>query len=144
MASTEAGGDAVAVAILNEVPSVQGAGMERDFFQDDELGSTCNPDIREESQIFIRACNRTVALNVNLQCDSVEDVKRAIEKREGIPVEEQHLVVCGKPLREGAFLRDYRYRTWLQALDKGRYTLGKAFYTWQRALEGDPPEAGCQ
>lgn len=58
-------------------------------------------------QIFIRACNRTVALNVNLQCDSVEDLKRAIEEREGIPVKEQHLIVCGKPLREGAFLRDY-------------------------------------
>lgn len=58
-------------------------------------------------QIFIRSCNRTVALTVNLQCDSVEDVKRAIEEREGIPVEEQHLVVCGKPLRQGAFLRDY-------------------------------------
>jgi ubiquitin C len=58
-------------------------------------------------QIFVRTCNRTIGLNVNLASDSVEEVKRLIEEREGIPVSEQHLIFGGKPLRHGTSLRDY-------------------------------------
>jgi ubiquitin C len=42
-----------------------------------------------------------------VRSDSVEEVKRVIEEREGIPVTEQHLILGGKPLRHGTFLRDY-------------------------------------
>lgn len=63
--------------------------------------------IDQESQIFVRTCNRTIVLDVNVRSDSVEEVKRVIEEREGIPVTEQHLILGGKPLRHGTFLRDY-------------------------------------
>ncbi|CAL4940915.1 unnamed protein product [Urochloa decumbens] len=59
------------------------------------------------SQIFIRACNGTFALNVNLRCDSVEQVQSIIQEREGILVKDQCLIHGVKPLRQGTFLRDY-------------------------------------
>lgn len=60
-----------------------------------------------EMQVFISLCTRTIVLNVDLQRDSVEEVQRMIEEREGIPANEQHLTVGGKPLRQGTFLRYY-------------------------------------
>ncbi|KAL6906288.1 hypothetical protein ACP4OV_003889 [Aristida adscensionis] len=117
-AATGSGMDAALVAIESEQLPVGGANIDdptRDStacnLQDvDEavLASTLPQEPSfHEPQIFVRTCNRTVVLNVNLRCDSVEDVKRLIEGREGIPTTEQHLIFGAKPLRQGTFLRDY-------------------------------------
>ncbi|KAL6642596.1 hypothetical protein ACP70R_020777 [Stipagrostis hirtigluma subsp. patula] len=118
MAGSGSGVDAVVVAVQSEQLPVRGAGIAEDNtldsvsnlqdVDDAMLASTLPQEpVTHKSQIFIRACNRTITLNVNLRCDSVEEVKHQIEEREGIPFKEQYLIFGGKPLRQGTFLRDY-------------------------------------
>ena len=61
-------------------------------------------------QFFIRSCNGIQLLNMDLRGATVETLKLVVAEREGIPVEEQHLILDGhKPLRDGTSLTDYDY-----------------------------------
>ncbi|KAG2621625.1 hypothetical protein PVAP13_3NG315800 [Panicum virgatum] len=62
------------------------------------------------SQFFIRSCNGIQLLNMDLRGATVETLKLVVAEREGIPVEEQYLILDGhKPLRDGTLLTDYDY-----------------------------------
>ena len=58
-------------------------------------------------QIFVKTpTGKTITLYVDVS-DTIENVKRQIEDKEGMPRNEQCLVFSGKPLKDGRTLADY-------------------------------------
>ncbi|KAI9016208.1 ubiquitin-related domain-containing protein [Hyaloraphidium curvatum] len=59
-------------------------------------------------QIFVKTLTgKSIGFNVDLAKDTVTDLKRMIDKREGIPVEQQRLIYGGKQVQDNVMLADY-------------------------------------
>jgi len=57
--------------------------------------------------IFVRFPNRGKLLTLHVQpCDSIENIKAIIQDKEGIPAEQQKLILRGKPLEDSLTLKD--------------------------------------
>lgn len=64
----------------------------------------CSPG---EIRIFVKTLSGSLIQLVMKSLDTIEDIKRRIESKHGVPVDQQRIIYCGKQLQNNRSLADY-------------------------------------